>query len=158
MKNSIGQSGQPLICASLVAGAQDEILLELAGILAKQPDIIEWRADFFAQISQPAKVLALAETIKQTAGNIPAIFTIRSECEGGQPIPLSAEQIVELNMSICRNTSIEYVDCELCNKADHLGSLKTVAEATGTKIIGSFHNFVFTPGREVLVEKFVQGR
>jgi 3-dehydroquinate dehydratase-1 len=156
MKHMIGQTEQPLICTPLVATSANEILLELTSVLTKQPDIIEWRADFFEDISQADQVIAVANTIKKTAGHIPVIFSLRSAQEGGQPIPLSQEQAAELNVAVCRNTSIDYLDCELSSNPLYIRKLKDVAEMTGTKIIGSYHNFSCTPGREELVNQFSQ--
>lgn len=154
MVKVIGATDMPLICAPLVAGSKAALLAEAASVLAKKPDIIEWRADFFASIDQMDAVIDVADEIKQIAGDIPVIFTIRSIREGGQPIPLSDQAVTELNAAICRNTGIEYVDCELSNKPEHIRFLRAEANRTGTKVIGSFHNFQRTPSLEELAQKF----
>ena len=46
----INKSGQPLICVPLVARHQDALLAVLNSVLPKQPDIIDWRVDFFEAI------------------------------------------------------------------------------------------------------------
>ena len=150
----IGSTEVPLICAPLVAKKQADLLNEAASVLAKKPDIIEWRADFFEEINQADRVIATANEIKQLAGAIPVIFTIRSTREGGQPIPLSDQAVIELNAAICRSTKIEYVDCELSNSPEHIIYLRDLAKKSGTKLIGSFHNFQRTPGLEELALKF----
>ncbi|HWR44530.1 type I 3-dehydroquinate dehydratase [Sporomusa sp.] len=155
MKHIIGHTDQPLVCAPLVARSANEILVELVSVLSKQPDIIEWRADFFADISQTNHVIEVAKTIKETAGHIPIIFCLRSVREGGHPIPLSPQQVAEVNIAVCRNTTIEYIDYEICNNPLHIRKLKDVAEMKGKKIIGSFHNFNCTPSREELIKKFL---
>ncbi|MCX7779464.1 MAG: type I 3-dehydroquinate dehydratase [Negativicutes bacterium] len=154
MNHLIGKTKQPLVCTPLVAKSKQAILQELREVLIKKPDIVEWRADFFAAIANTAEVVAVANSIKEIAGEIPVIFTIRSLREGGQPIPLTAEQAIELNIAICQNTKIEYVDCELSNLPAHIERLQSAAAVTGTKIIGSYHNFSFTPEREELAQKF----
>lgn len=156
MRHIIGQTDHALVCTPLVARSADEILAELVSILLKKPDIVEWRADFFADISQTNQVIEVAKAIKETAGNIPVIFCLRSAKEGGHTIPLSAEQIAEVNIAVCRNTSIEYIDCELGSNPLYIRKLKDEAEITGKKIIGSFHNFNCTPNREELIKKLLQ--
>jgi 3-dehydroquinate dehydratase-1 len=154
MSNLIGETERALICAPLVAKTKTTILEELFAVLAKQPDVIEWRADFFEGIAETAVTVEIAKEIKLAAGDIPIIFTIRSIREGGQPIPLSDQAAIELTAEICRNTGVEYVDCELSNAAEHIEYLKRAAVTAGTKIIGSFHNFSNTPSLEELAQKF----
>ena len=40
----------PSICTPLVGKDRKELLTELAEILLKKPDIIEWRLDFYEEI------------------------------------------------------------------------------------------------------------
>ncbi len=156
MSKIIGEGTQPLICTPLVGRKQETVLTELADVLEKKPDIIEWRADFFDAIGKTDEVVALANKIKEIAGDLPIIFTIRSAREGGQTILLSDREAIELNAAICTNTSIEYVDCELSNLPEHFQQLCKVARENSTKIIASFHNFHFTPSKKSLEQKFVQ--
>ncbi|KKM09283.1 3-dehydroquinate dehydratase [Clostridiales bacterium PH28_bin88] len=154
--NVIGESGQPLICTPLVGKKRENVLSELADVLEKKPDIIEWRADFFEGIANTDEVIELANEIKAIAGDTPIIFTIRSIREGGQSIPLSDEEAIELNAAICRNTKVEYVDCELSNQQEHIHYLRKIATENGTKIVASFHNFDYTPSQEFIVQKLDQ--
>lgn len=156
MSKIIGEGTQPLICTPLVGRNQEIVLAELANVLEKKPDIIEWRADFFKGIVNTDEVVALANKIKGIAGDLPIIFTIRSTREGGQTIPLSDSEAIELNAAICTNTSVEYVDCELSNLPEHFQQLCKVARENSTKIIASFHNFNCTPSKESLEQKFTQ--
>ena len=152
----IGQGTKPLICTPLVGKTKDALLVELFNILIKKPDIIEWRADFFEGIANTNQVITIAKEIKEIMGNIPIIFTIRSIREGGQPIPLSDSEAIALNVAICTDTNVEYVDCELSNRPEHFEELRTVAQSNGTKIIASFHNFNSTPSKDVLMQKIIQ--
>lgn len=150
----IGEGSQPLICAPLIGKTCGNVLEELCGILKKKPDMIEWRADFFVDIASTTTVLELARKIKENAGPIPVIFTIRSVHEGGQPIALSDDEALKLNASICRDTSIEYVDYELRNSTAKIHRLRQVATEYSTKIILSYHNFDHTPEENDLWETF----
>jgi len=152
----IGEGSQPLICTPLVGINEKVVLGELANVLAKKPDIMEWRADFFQGIANTSDVVALGNKIKEIVGDMPVIFTIRSTREGGQPISLTDSQAIELNEAICRDTNIEYVDCELSNTLLHFEQLRKVAQDNGKKIIASYHNFGCTPSQEMLFQKFMQ--
>ena len=48
----------PLICSPLVARTPDRLASESAAVLAKRPDVIEWRVDFFEPIADLAAVFA----------------------------------------------------------------------------------------------------
>jgi 3-dehydroquinate dehydratase I len=152
----IGEGTQHLICTPLTGRTREVILTELATVLAKQPDIIEWRADFFQGIADSGQVVATAAKIKEFAKELPVIFTIRSASEGGEPIALTSRQAIELAGAVCKHTAIEYVDCELSNKPEDIVYLRQVAHQNNTKIIASFHNFDHTPQRELLQQKFTE--
>lgn len=150
-----GKSDQPVICTPVVGKTKAEILAELSCVVMKTPDIIEWRADFYDGISDTDKVLEVARTIKKTAGDTPVIFTVRSYREGGQPIALSEKELAGLNAAVCTDTAVEYVDFELSNEPGRIKALRDIAHANGKKIIASFHEYGFTPARDVLLQKFI---
>lgn len=153
LKQLIGQGMKTLICTPLTGKSRNLIFEQLEQVLAKRPDVIEWRADFFDEIANKAEVIAIVKQIEEKVGEIPLIFTIRSKYEGGQPISLSDKEVIELNASVCRETTAEYVDCELRNEPDQIHYLSTVAKASGTKTIGSYHNFEQTPNRAEIIQK-----
>ncbi|MDP4089177.1 MAG: type I 3-dehydroquinate dehydratase [Bacillota bacterium] len=155
-KKLIGREAGPLICTPLIGKTREVILDELDKILVKGPDIIEWRADFFDNLSDCLDVAALARDVKKLAGNISVIFTIRSAREGGQPISLSDSEVIEINTVVCRETDIEYVDCELSNTPSDINYLLKVAHENGTGVIASFHNFDYTPAEDILYAKLLE--
>lgn len=152
----INKEAQSLICTPLIGRSKEIILNELEEILLKKPDILEWRADYFDSLEDTEEVVALVSKIKLTTGNIPMIFTIRSNREGGQPILLSERETIELSAAICKRTSIEYVDCELSNRPEDIQYLCRISHENNTKLIASFHNFEYTPDSDQLFGKFIE--
>ena len=157
-KKMIGKTEMPLICTPLVGATEAAVMAELEQVLVKQPDAIEWRADFFTGIADQAAVIAVVNSIKETAAALPLIFTVRSAREGGQPIPLSDAEVIELCAAVCEQTAAEYVDCELRNNPEHIARLRQAAERYATKLIGSFHHFSCTPSWGELVEKMEEAQ
>jgi 3-dehydroquinate dehydratase I len=149
----IGENTKPLVCTPLVEKSKKNIIYELEKILLKNPDIIEWRGDFFEGLADTEQVVDLCNKIKETVGDIPVIFTIRSIREGGQPISLTYAEANELNAAICTRTNIDYVDCELSNQREHIRYLRQISRESKTKLIGSFHNFEHTPCKQLLYDK-----
>ena len=149
---------RPLICVPLIGKTTKAISGELRAIIDKRPDMVEWRADFFADITAFSKVVEVAKCLKITAGDIPLVFTIRSAREGGQPIGLTEQEIHELLSLICKDTAVEYVDYELRNAPGQIESLQQIAAVYGTKIIGSFHDFQGTPSKDFIMNKLAQAQ
>lgn len=146
----------PLICTPLVGRTRDKILAELDVVLAKQPDILEWRVDFFEDIANTAAVMEMATSIKQAARDIPLLFTRRSITEGGEKIELSEIEVVALYTAVCNSRQIDLIDFEMSNDPVHIAQVRVACKANDIKLILSFHNFSFTPGLELLNQRFMQ--
>lgn len=154
----VGEGEQPLVCTPLVGKTRHSILAELKNIVAKQPDLIEWRADYFEEITNLPEVVLMAKQIVDNEDNIPVIFTLRSKSEGGLFEENSPEERLAIIAAVCEGTGVAYVDYELSNPPAQLQKLRQLTAATNTKIIASFHDFNSTPAREVLLEKLAAAR
>jgi 3-dehydroquinate dehydratase-1 len=154
----VGGEGTPLVCTPLVGRTADDVLGELRNILGKQPDAIEWRADFFSGLGDTDEVLALCSTLAGAAAGIPIIFTIRSTREGGQPIPLADEQVTALCVAVCRSRTMGLIDFEISAPRAGLEKVRAAARETDTRLILSYHNFSETPDGPALDAKFAEGR
>lgn len=145
----------PLICTPLVGRTHDAVMAELAMVLPKKPDVLEWRVDFFESIGDAALVIATAKAIKTKAPQTPLLFTRRSTIEGGEKIALSEAQVIALYTAVCESKAIDLIDYEMANDKDHIVQVRTVAKANGIGLVLSFHNFSCTPGLEALASKFL---
>ena len=65
----------PAICAPLVGRTPDQLAAEAAAVVLKQPDLLEWRVDFFGPIADTAAVLAAGAQLRRAAGRIPSMST-----------------------------------------------------------------------------------
>ncbi|GAJ41780.1 3-dehydroquinate dehydratase [Parageobacillus caldoxylosilyticus NBRC 107762] len=146
---------QPCICTPVVGASMEQILLETEEICRKGPDIIEWRADFFKDICDTQKVLETALAIRKIAGEIPILFTVRSEKEGGNPIPLTETKKIQLLIEVCKSQVVDMIDYELLYEKE-LVSLRQVSKEYGIRMIMSYHNFSFTPQKEEIVQKMLK--
>ncbi len=145
----------PLICTPLVGRTLNALLAELEVVLPKQPDVLEWRVDFFESIGDAAAVIAAARAIKSKAGGIPLLFTRRSTLEGGEKIALNEGQVIAMYSAVCESKTIDLIDYEMANDVANIAQVRTAAKANGIKLVLSFHNFSYTPGLETLVAKFL---
>jgi 3-dehydroquinate dehydratase-1 len=154
----LGSGRFPAICTPLVGCTPEQVLAEVALVVAKQPDLLEWRVDFFQEIGDVASVVALAGEIRRAAGGIPLLFTRRSIKEGGEPIPLNEEQVVALIAAVCASRTVELVDFEMNNDPAHIAQVRAASKAHGIGLVLSYHNFQSTPSQEVLSQRFTQAQ
>ncbi|MDP1528975.1 type I 3-dehydroquinate dehydratase [Rhodoferax sp.] len=145
----------PLVCTPLVGRTLTALLAELAMVLPKQPDVLEWRVDYFDAIGDTTAVIASARAIKQAAGNIPVLFTRRSTLEGGEKIAINEDQVIAMYTAVCESKSIDLIDYEMANDAANIARVRTAAKANNITLVLSFHNFSYTPALETLVAKFL---
>ena len=150
----LGGGALPVIITPLVGATREAILDEVAAIVPKAPDLLEWRVDFFAAIGDPQAVIATALAIRQAAGGIPVLLTRRNVTEGGVPIPIAEAQVVAMYVAACQARCVELIDYELSNAPDDLKKLREVSAANGVTMIMSYHNFQQTPDAATLDGKF----
>nr|WP_201780865.1 type I 3-dehydroquinate dehydratase [Aneurinibacillus tyrosinisolvens] len=152
----ISNGKQPLICTPLVGKTKEVILSELEKVIIKKPDLIEWRVDFFEAISDAEAVIDVANRIKEMAGEIPLLFTRRSDKEGGEPISISEDEVVALYLAVCESKSVDFIDYELINQKKDIARLRDASAENGIKMIMSYHNFELTPEVGILNQKFAE--
>ena len=151
----IGRADQPLICTPLVGKTRAAVLEEMAVVVPKQPDLLEWRVDFFEGKGDIAAVIDLAREIKAAAAGIPIIFACRMLDEGGGSSPLNDADILKLFVAACASRCIDAIDYEMSNPAFNLAMLREASRESGVTMIMSYHNHQFTPDGAELAEKFV---
>jgi 3-dehydroquinate dehydratase-1 len=146
----------PLICTPLVGRTRERVLAEAASVVAKKPDVIEWRVDFFDGIGDTAAVLDTGRALRAAAGDTPIIFTRRSIKEGGEPIAIGDEEVVRLYGAVGAGRLVDFLDFEMSNDAEHVRRVRDSARANETRVILSYHNFGYTPGLDFLVQRFLE--
>lgn len=151
-RKSFLTSNFPTICAPITGKTTDEIMKQLRSIVPEQPDLIEWRADFFDHLSSVEDVLAVIRKM-QAETNIPFLFTIRSEIEGGQKITLTEVNKVELICSVCKYSAVAFVDYEACHDVTFINKVKHHAKENEKQLILSYHNFRETPANDLLIKR-----
>jgi 3-dehydroquinate dehydratase-1 len=146
----------PLICTPLVGRTRERVLAEAASVVAKKPDVIEWRVDFFDGIGDTAAVLDTGRALRAAAGDTPIIFTRRSIKEGGEPIAIGDEDVVRLYDAVGASGLVDFLDFEMSNDAGQVQRVLESARRHGIRVILSYHNFGYTPGLDFLVQRFLE--
>ncbi len=148
--------GPPLVCSPLVGKTRKRLLDEAAAVLAKAPDVIEWRVDHFEDIADKAAVVKTGRALRGILAGTPLIFTRRSAREGGQPIDLDDSGVVRLYEAIGAEGLADLLDFEMDNSPGHVRKVVATAHRQGIRVILSYHDFKKTPALKTLVKRFVE--
>ena len=146
----------PLICTPLVGRTHDEVLAEVAAVLPKAPDLLEWRVDFYAALGDAQAVIDTARAIRAAAGPTPVLFTRRSVHEGGQPITVAEAVVVRVHEAVCAARCVDMVDWEMSSDAADFARLRAATRANELLLVASYHNFQATPDAAWLTAKFAE--
>lgn len=148
---------RPLICMPLVGDTKEKILEEVADLVVRRPDLLEWRVDAYDQAENIEICLSCLQEMREAIGNIPLIFTCRIDLEGGlQNIP--QEKRLELYSAAMESGNVDIVDVELCNEKDFVKAIRERAAASGVKLILSHHNFQETPSEQFIYAKLFEAQ
>lgn len=148
----------PAVCAPLVASTREALVAETRTVAALQPDLLEWRVDFFEQLADTAAVLQAARELRAAAGGIPLLFTRRSRREGGQAIALDEEQVLAVYEAVAASGTVDAMDFEMGNEPAHVQRVRALTRSHGLALVLSFHDFQRTPDDAALAARFDQAR
>ena len=148
---AIGE-GVPKICVPIVGQTEAEILQAIEQVKDLSVDLIEWRADWFADVRELEAVQVVLKKMRDILGDTPLVFTFRTKEEGGERAITEAEY-VSLNKLAVDSGCVDLIDVEMFSMADVANEMITYAKQMGVKVIGSNHDFSKTPEKDVIIER-----
>ena len=140
---------KPLFCIPLVPVDLDALADQAQVAFELEPDLIEWRADFFRDAT-PAALVEAARVLRGIVRDTAVIFTLRVRREGGaqdQAQPLRS-RLIE---AVLESGTVDIVDLELANDAAFLNPLMAGARARGVRVLLAVHDFDETPPSDDLL-------
>ena len=149
---NIGEGGTK-ICVPVTGRTPEDILLQGREAAEAEPDLVEWRADFWEEIGKEEAAGRVLEKLAEILHHIPLLFTFRSGEEGGNR-PVSPEEYLRLNLWAAGRPEIRLVDVEAMNRLWDGPDIIRKIHAAGKPVIGSRHYFDRTPGEEELKAVF----
>ena len=144
--------GMPKICIPLTAASRTGLLEELETVKKAKPDLVEWRADFYEELRNPKAVEEMIRLLKNSLGEIPLLFTIRTREEGGQA-ELTEAEYCEINENAVLSHP-DLMDVEVLGDFEHRKPLVSFLREKGTVVIASSHDFSKTDASEVLLDRY----
>lgn len=144
--------GIPKIAVSITGRTEEEILDIISIIDKRKVDLVEWRADFFRDILDMKKVLAVLKSIRERLIDVPIIFTFRTEKEGGE-MTIPIDYYIHLNMDIAESQMVDIIDIEVFSIYKEKEDLIETIHEKGVYVIGSNHDFLITPSEDEMILK-----
>ncbi len=145
VKNIVIGDGIPCICVPITETGIPGLTEEAGRAVAACPDLIEWRADRFRDIFSPGAMENALKELDSILGQIPMIFTVRTEKEGGS-LSVPAEDYASLLKRAADTGIPTFVDVEVMQLGDPLlHELMGQIHGAGALVIGSSHDFERTP-------------
>lgn len=152
VKSVIIGKGKPKICVPVVAKTAEEIVKDAYSFRNLPVDIVEWRADWYDEVSDSSKVLETVEKIHQVLAEIPLLFTFRTEKEGGEK-SLKTEDYIAINKAVIESGFVDLLDVELFTGDEAVEQIIDHAHRNQVKVIVSSHDFKRTPPKEELLKR-----
>lgn len=141
--------GMPKICIPLT-GRTAEALRRECAVLKDYPfDLIEWRADFLADLSEREDAL---DALRDCLPDAPLLGTFRTAGEGGD-MPLSEAEYFSFVRWMIHTEKLDAVDLEYFHDEAERDALRDEAQAAGLTIIMSSHDFQKTPPQEEMTAR-----
>ena len=144
-----------LVCLPLLAETEAELLEQADALLALAPDLLEWRVDGYGAAADTAACLSALAALRERIGEVPLIFTCRSEKEGGLKRIGEKGRLPLISAAIASGL-VDMVDFELCNPPSAVAGVVAEAAAHGIPVILSYHDFEGTPDAGFIRDKLSQ--
>lgn len=145
--------GMPKICVPLTGTSKTQVCREAEAAKEAGADLVEWRADFYEELKDQEQVIAAAKELSQVLGEVPLLFTVRTEKEGGNS-SMETEEYQELLKAVAASGAVDLFDVEALEEEEEKKTLIREIQERGGKVIASSHDFEKTDDWESLLERF----
>ena len=146
-------SGMPKICVPIVEKSRKDIIEYAEKVKSHNPDLVEWRADYFDEVENKEELLETAQELKKVLGEIPLIFTVRTFNEGGN-LKVDPDKYLDIIKNVSMSNAADIIDIEISRLSREDKHIVDNIKSGNCKIILSYHNFKHTPGVEAM-EKII---
>lgn len=136
------------ICVPVVAKSDEEVKELMRQAKESSADIVEWRVDFYENVNELDKVVALLKECRTILEDKELIFTYRNEDNTEKSIEIS-EYLLLCKTAILTKL-IDYIDVELLLGDTVVNSIVKHAKIGNTKVLMSNHDWDSTPRREII--------
>lgn len=144
--------GRPKIVVPLTGRTVEELRVEVAALAGHPVDVVEWRADHFAELTDVSRVVSTARLLADDLAGRPLLFTCRTTAEGGRA-SLGDERYGQLILAVVESGAVDLVDVEYERDRAVVDGVLTAARERDVPVVASYHDFTGTPGRDQIVDR-----
>ncbi len=170
IRNTLLGEGLPKICVPIVGTTEKEILEEAGSFSGLPLDMVEWRADWFEEVTDTEAVLSVLEKLREALGETALLFTFRTAKEGGKR-SIRREDYAALNLAVAASGNADLIDVEAFWESDgtrmdgasiaegdvsgsgFAENLIREIHACGGLVVASNHDFDKTPDRGEMLRR-----
>ena len=152
--NVVFGEGRPKICVPIVAETKEEIFAQAERVRTLPADLVEWRADWFLQVTDEEALNQVLAGLHNLLDALPLLFTFRTKAEGGAA-DVSPADYVRLCKIAALSGIVSLVDVELFLGNVFVRDLVAFLKARGVKTVLSSHDFEKTPPKEEILRRLL---
>ena len=156
IKNRKIGRGKPLVCVPVVEQKQEEIFSAARNIVEKGADIIEWRMDWYEQITSWEQTSRVLKELADICENVILLCTFRSKKQGGEQ-EITEQDYIELLQKTAESGYADMLDVEVFELSDAKAVLACLHRSP-ICLIASQHYFSHTPENEVMEKELADMR
>jgi len=145
-------TGRPKIAVPITGRTTAEILAAVAPIKASQPDLVEWRVDFYEDGTDAEKLQQTGQQLRAALGDLALLTTFRTHGEGGE-LALTEAAYFELCHAILAGGFTDALDVERYHDEASVKQVVAQAHQQNVVVIMSNHDFAKTPAQAELVQR-----
>lgn len=159
----LGQGDAPLVCVPLVGATVSAIREEARAMAAlarggddAAPDLLEWRVDAFDGASDAGALSAIGGALREAAGALPLLVTLRAAREGGRDHGLDDAERAARVIALVEAGVADLADFETDADPAALRALRAACRDAGVPLVLSAHHFDRTPPLDDMVDAFAR--
>lgn len=146
---------RPEIIIPITDPTRDGIINRAEIFAGLDADMAEWRVDYF--VGYEREITSLVRELKQCLRDKKLIVTLRTVSEGGEENGTRFDY-EKLLTDVAKSGAADYIDVEIRKELELVQRIITTVHSAGTKVIGSYHDFSRTPGKEEILECLRQAK
>ena len=132
--------GMPKVCVPVMGKTIKEMEQAAARAKAAGADIIELRIDSLAAMPDEQTAEAACRAVGAQAAEIPVLFTLRTQRDGGNG-SADAKAYEALLIGMIQKGACDAIDCELSVGREAFARIAAAAHEAGMTLVGSSHEF-----------------
>lgn len=141
----------PSICVSLIGENIKELVAEANKMRYFNPDLVEWRVDYFQNPDRIFNVMDALRAINEVIHDYPLIFTCRDWKEGGNT-NVDWDHKISMICEVISSGFVDIVDIELKAGKDRISKVISEARKHEVYVVISTHDFDGTLSKDDIVE------